>query len=193
LHVLHPFMPFITEEIWQNIKIRKTGESIMISKMPKPEVFDIGLLTNFNITKEIITQLRNIRKEKNIPFKTQLQLLYKDNTQSRNKSFDSVTTRLSGIQDISEVTEKPDNVSQFVIKKVEYFLPLGNLTDKKAELKKLREELNYTKGFLNSVMKKLSNERFVNNAPVHVVEKEKIKQADAEAKIKALEEQIKNL
>ena len=193
LCVLHPFMPFITEELWQNIKERKEGESIMISRMPEVSSFDNHLTENFEYTKEIITQIRNIRKEKNIPFKTKSELLFKDNNNSYNNTFETVITRLGGIKKITEIKEKPTNVSQFIVKKVEYFIPMGDLIDKNAELIKLNEELNYAKGFLNSVMKKLSNERFVNNAPVQVVEKEKIKQADAEAKIQALEDQIKNL
>jgi len=193
LRVLHPFMPFITEELWQNIKERKAGESIMITEMPEPVNFDKNLTNNFELIKEIITQIRNIRKEKNIPFKKKLKLFYRDETGSYNNSFETVVSRLGGIENISKVKEKPKNVAQFIVKKVEYFIPLGDLIDKNAELKKLEEELKYAKGFLNSVLKKLSNERFVNNAPAQVVEKEKIKQADTEAKIKALEEQIKNL
>ena len=193
LRVLHPFMPFITEELWQNIKERKDGESIMLAEIPKPNFSDPKILKNFEITKDIITQIRSIRKEKNIPFKTKLNLFYKDDNQSYNNTFESIINRLGGIQDISKIKEKPDNVSQFIVKKVEYFIPIGNLIDKEAELRKLKEEFNYTEGFLNSVMKKLGNERFVNNAPAQVIEKEKIKQADAEAKIKALKEQIKNL
>ncbi|RLD53176.1 MAG: valine--tRNA ligase [Bacteroidetes bacterium] len=193
LRVLHPFMPFITEELWQHIKDRKNGKSIMITEMPKPSSFDTEIIADFEITKDIITQIRNIRKEKSIPFKTKLKLFYKNDNQSYNKTFESIINRLSGIETITKVQEKPENVSQFIVKKTEYFIPLGELIDKDAEIKKLTEELNYTKGFLNSVMKKLGNERFVNNAPAPVIEKEKIKQADAEAKIKALEEQIKNL
>ncbi len=193
LRVLHPFMPFITEELWQNIIERKDGESIMIAEMPKANAFDPKIIADFEVTKDIITQIRNIRKGKNIPFKTKLKLIYKDDNRSYNKIFESIISRLSGIETITKAAEKPENVSQFIAKKVEYFIPHGKLIDKDAEIKKLTEELNYTNGFLNSVMKKLGNERFVNNAPAPVLEKEKIKQADAEAKIKALKEQIKNL
>ncbi len=193
LRILHPFMPFITEEIWQNIKKRKNGESIMVADMPIPQVYNEELLSNFDTTKEIVAQIRNIRKEKNIPFKTKLKLFYKDDKKNYNKTFESVITRLSGTEKVESISEKPENAIQFVIKKVEYFIPVGDLIDKDTELKKLKEELNYTEGFLNSVLKKLSNEKFVNNAPEQVIKKEKNKQADAEAKIKALEEQIKNL
>jgi len=193
LRVLHPFMPFITEEIWQSIKNRNKRESIMISEIPKPENFDYRIIERFDITKDIVTQIRNIRKEKNIPFKKKLELFRKDNDNSYDKTFESIISRLSGIEEISETKEKIEGAVHFVVKKTEFFIPLGNLIDKDAEIKKLTDELNYTKGFLHSVLKKLSNERFVNNAPKQVIEKEKIKQADAEAKIKALEEQIKSL
>ncbi|NPA67114.1 MAG: valine--tRNA ligase [Chlorobi bacterium] len=193
LRILHPFMPFITEEIWLQLKERKQGDSIMISKMPEAKDFDAGLLADFEISKEIISQIRNIRKEKNIPFKTGLQLLYKDENNSYVKNYESIIIKLAGIDTVSETKEKPGGASSFVIKKTEYFIPLGNLINKEEELKKLKDELKYTEGFLNSVMKKLGNERFVNNAPAQVVEKEKAKQADAEAKIKALKEQIKNM
>jgi len=122
LCVLHPFMPFITEELWQNIKERKEGESIMISRMPEVSSFDNHLTENFEYTKEIITQIRNIRKEKNIPFKTKSELLFKDNNNSYNNTFETVITRLGGIKKITEIKEKPANVSQFIVKKVEYFL-----------------------------------------------------------------------
>ncbi len=193
LRVLHPFMPFISEEIWQHIKERKTGESIMISMMPKPELYDTDTIENFEIAKEIITQIRNIRKEKNLSYKNKLTLLYKDNNNSYNSLYETVIFRLGGLEKTEETREKVEGASQFVIKKTEYFIPLGDLIDKEEELKKLTEELNYTKGFLNSVMKKLSNDRFVNNAPKQVIEKERTKQADAEAKIKALESQINSL
>ncbi len=193
LRILHPFMPFITEEIWQSIAERKEGESIMIADMPKASKTDNALIESFDNCKEIITQIRTLRKEKNIPFKNKLKLHFKDANKNYDPTFESVVKRLGSIDEISEVPEKPDNVASFVLKKVEYFVPVGDLIDTEAELKKLNEELNYTQGFLKAVLKKLSNERFVQNAPAQVVEKERIKQADAEAKINALKEQIKNL
>ncbi len=193
LKVLHPLMPFITEEIWHMLETRKDGESIMVSEMPKPQPIDNKMIAGFDFAKEVITQIRTIRKEKNLSYKNKLNLLYKDESNSYNTDFETVITRLSGIDKVSETKEKVDGASHFVVKKVEFFVPLGDLIDKDAEIKKLTEELKYAKGFLNSVMKKLSNERFVNNAPAQVIEKENIKKADAEAKIRALEEQIKNL
>ena len=193
LQVLHPLMPFITEEIWHQLETRKDGESIMISEMPKAQHANSTILENFDFAKEVISQIRTIRKEKNLSYKNKLNLLYKDESKSYNKNFETVITRLSGIDEVSETKEKVNGASHFVVKKVEFFVPLGDLIDKDAEIKKLSEELKYAKGFLNSVMKKLRNERFVNNAPPAVIEKENIKKADSEAKIKALEEQIDNL
>ncbi|NPA44675.1 MAG: valine--tRNA ligase [Chlorobi bacterium] len=193
LRILHPLMPFITEEIWHQLEKRKDGDSIMIAEMPKAQSVNRETIAGFDFAKEVITQIRTIRKEKNLSYKKKLNLLYKDETGGFNKTFESVIIRLSGIDEVSETKEKVEGASHFVVKKTEFFVPLGDLIDKDAEIKKLSEELKYAKGFLNSVMKKLSNERFVNNAPVPVIEKERAKQADAEAKIKALEEQIKNL
>ena len=193
LRVLHPLMPFITEEIWHQLEDCKDGESIMLAEMPKAQSINKDTITGFDFAKEVITQIRTIRKEKNLSYKNKLDLFYKDESASFNKTFESVITRLSGIENVSETKEKVEGASHFVVKKVEFFVPLGDLIDKDVEIKKLSEELKYAKGFLNSVLKKLSNERFVNNAPAQVIEKERAKQADAEAKINALEEQIKNL
>ncbi len=193
LKILHPLMPFITEEIWHKFETRKDGESIMVSEMPKPQPVNSKTIAGFDFAKEVITQIRTIRKEKNLSYKNKLNLLYKDESNSYNKDFETIITRLSGIDNVSETKEKVEGASHFVVKKVEFFVPLGDLIDKDAEIKKLTEELKYAKGFLNSVMKKLGNERFVNNAPAQVIEKENVKKADAEAKIKALEEQIENL
>ncbi len=189
LKLLHPFMPFITEEIWNQYSPER--KSIMISEMPESSDFNELTLTSFEQSKEIITQIRNIRKEKNLPAKTELKLLYKDENKSYNNNFEDLIKKLGGVSGISETKEKEENATQFVVKKIEYFVPLGELVNKEEEFEKLKKELDYTKGFLVSVSKKLSNERFVNNAPAKVVENEKTKQADAEAKIKALEEQIK--
>lgn len=191
LQVLHPFMPFISEELWQNIKERKAGESIMTSRMPQAESFDKEFLGAFEQIKEVVSQIRNIRKQKNLPARKQLELYYK--TQKYESNFDSIILKLAGVSALRESKEKLSGAVQFVVKQTEYYVPLGDLVDKKEEIAKLQKELDYTKGFLKGVMKKLSNERFVNNAPEAVVAKEKAKQADAEAKIKALEEQIAGL
>ncbi len=193
LKILHPFMPFITEEIWQKIETRNDKESIMISNMPVIDVYEKDILEKFEQTKEIISNIRNIRKQKNISYKTSLELFYKDDLNSYDNIYETIITKLAGVSEIKSTKEKIDGAIQFIIKKVEYFIPMAELINPEEELKKLEEELKYTKGFLTGVLKKLSNERFVQSAPAAVVEKENIKKADAEAKIKALEEQIINL
>lgn len=193
LKLLHPFMPFITEDIWQKLKERKKGESIMISSMPESTDYNETIIEMFEQTKDIISNIRNIRKEKNISFKNDLKLLYKSESNEYNNTFESVIKKLSGLSEISETSEKLNGAIQFIVKKTEYYVPLNEHINKEEEINKLNEELKYTTGFLNSVMKKLNNERFVQNAPDAVIEKENTKKADAEVKINALKEQIKNL
>ncbi|TLX72811.1 valine--tRNA ligase [Labilibacter sediminis] len=192
LRLLHPFMPFISEEIWQLLDERKEGESIMVASMPVATEVDEKLLASFSLTQEAIAGVRNIRKQKNIPNKDVIALSILDNA-GYDKTFDAVLAKLANATEITFVTEKVNGALSFMVKANEYFIPLGDLVDVDAEVARLEEELKYNKGFLTSVMKKLSNERFVNNAPEKVVAIEKQKQADAEAKIKALEESIANL
>ena len=193
LRLLHPFMPFISEEIWQLLEERKEGESIMVSDMPLASEVDENLLALFSLTQEAVAGVRNIRKQKNIPNKDSIALSILDNTGNYNKTFDAVLAKLANADEIAFVNEKVSGALSFMVKANEYFIPMGDLVDVEAEIARLEEELKYQQGFLKSVMKKLSNERFVNNAPEKVVAIEKQKQADAEAKIKALEESIVNL
>lgn len=193
LRILHPFMPFITEEIWQLFEKRKEGESIVTATMPKKSEYDESLLANCETIKEVISSIRKIKKDKNIPLKEMVQLKIKSNSIKYNHHADSIVKKLSGVSDIEIVEQKIDGAAGFIIKSIEYFIPLGDLINKDEELEKLQKELDYTKGFLNSVMKKLDNERFVQNAPEKVVQIEKNKKAEAETKISALEEQIKGL
>ena len=193
MQLLHPFMPFITEEIWQLLKERKEGESIMISIMPETEKTDSSIIEKFELTKEVITNIRSIRKDKNIPFKDSLELKIKANDNSYDNYFEPVISKLANIESIEPTDEEIKAAMSFIVKAVEYYIPVGDKIDVKEEIKKLEEELKYTEGFLNSVSKKLSNERFVNSAPEKVVETERKKQADAEAKIKVLKERIANL
>ncbi len=193
MQLLHPFMPFITEEIWQLLKERKEGESIMISIMPETEKTDSSIIEKFELTKEVITNIRSIRKDKNIPFKDSLELKIKANDNSYDKYFEPVVSKLANIESIEPTDEEIKAAMSFIVKAVEYYIPVGDKIDVKEEIKKLEEELKYTEGFLKSVSKKLSNERFVNSAPEKVVETERKKQADAEAKIKVLKERIANL
>jgi valyl-tRNA synthetase len=193
LLMLHPFMPFITEEIWQLIRERKQGESIMITRLPLAGAFDKDLLEQFEETKEAITALRNIRKEKNIPFKEELNIQVRDQNSSYNAGFESVLVKLGNIESIEYTEEKVQGALSFRISSVEFFIPLEDKTNPAEELIKLEQELEYEKGFLKSVMGKLNNKRFVDNAPDQVVEKERKKSEDARKKISVLEERITDL
>jgi len=193
LRVLHPFMPFITEEIWQLLEDRKDGESIVTAEMPTKSKYDDELLTNCETVKEIISSIRKIKKEKNIAQREKVSLKINPNGNKYKADAGPIVEKLAGVDNIELVNEKVEGASSFILKGIEYYVPLGNLINKEEEIAKLQKELDYTKGFLKSVAKKLSNERFVNNAPEKVVQIEKNKQAEAEAKIIAIEEQIKNL
>ncbi|WP_421920818.1 valine--tRNA ligase [Marinifilum sp.] len=193
MQLLHPFMPFLTEEIYQLLAERNDEDSIMISVMPKPEAYDAALLDKFEQVKEVIVAVRNIRKQKNIAFKDVLVMNYRLKEGDYDVSFDTVIAKMCNLNEISATNDEMTGAMSFIVKAVEYFIPLGDLVDVEEELKKLEEELKYTQGFLASVQKKMSNERFVNNAPAKVVEMEKKKMADAEAKIKVLEERIASM
>jgi valyl-tRNA synthetase len=188
--LLHPIMPFITEEIWQLLDDRKAGESIMIEKMPDPEGYSSEIIEAFERTKEIITGVRNIRKEKNIAQKESLALLANG---EYDKDYDSCIIKMCNLSSFEPVDQKLEGAVSFMVKSAEFYIELGDLVNVEDELKKLNEELNYNKGFLKSVEKKLSNERFVQNAPEQVVNIEKQKRDDAASKIKVLEERIASL
>ncbi|MGC9353963.1 MAG: valine--tRNA ligase [Mariniphaga sp.] len=193
LRLMHPFMPFITEEIWQYLKERKEGESIMVSQLQPVEQYDNELLTAFENVKEAISGIRNIRKEKNIPNKDVLELKVQIGDKGYDAGFAPVLQKMANLSALEMVSEEVKGAASFRVKSTNFYVPMDGLIDVEEERKKLEGELKYTKGFLNSVLKKLGNERFVNNAPEAVVAKEKAKQADAEAKIKVLEERIASL
>jgi len=194
MHMLHPFMPFITEEIWQLISERKPGESLMVSLMPVPESYDKKLRRHFGEIKEVITNIRSIRKEKNIAPKEALKLMVKSSEGSKYRKYlEPVIIKLATLSEVALIQEEAEGAVSFIVKNVEYFVPVGTLVDAGEELKKLEEELAYTRGFLLSVQKKMSNERLVQNAPAQVVEKEQHKMSDAEGKITVLEAQIEKL
>lgn len=193
LRLMHPFMPFITEEIWQLLSNREEGESIMISQLPKDNKFNSELLTTFEDVKEAVSGIRKIRKEKNIAFKDAIEVSAQKGDKGFNTEFNSILIKLGNLSTLNLVEEELKGAASFQVKSSTFYIPLDGFIDVEEELKKLTEELKYTKGFLNSVMKKLSNERFVNNAPEAVVAKEKAKQADAESKIKVLEERIASM
>jgi len=194
MKILHPFMPFITEEIWHLIEERAEDDCIMVSMMPEKQKYDKDILTRFDFAKEVIIAIRNMRKEKNIPLKEKLVLSIKKNLgQEPDLTFDPVVEKLTNLSEIHYVDEKMEGAISFIVKSTEFYVPASESVDTEAEIAKLREELKYTKGFLNAVMKKLGNERFVQNAPEKVVALEQKKKADAEARIKVLEEQIQSL
>ncbi len=193
MQILHPFVPFLTEEIYQLLEKRAPKSSIMTSAMPKTEAFDENLLEKFEKAKEIIVAIRNIRKQKNIAFKNSLPMHYRLKENTYDDAFDAIITKMCNLSEISVATEKMDSSISFLVKDTEYFIPVGNLLDVEEELKKLKEDLKYNQGFLHSVTKKLSNKRFVNNAPKKVVEMEQKKQSDTENKLKVIQERIANL
>lgn len=192
MKLLHPFMPFITEEIWHHLKERAENDDIIVASMPEPEPFDKELLEKFDLAKEVIMAIRNIRKEKNISFKEKIDLYIKKNYQEKPETkFDSVIAKLCNIGKFEYVeNNRIEKAVSFIVKSTEFFIPLNENVDVEAEIEKLEESLKYTKGFLKSVEKKLGNEKFVNNAPAKVVEIEKKKKEDAEAKIKVIQEQL---
>ncbi|HNY02246.1 MAG TPA: valine--tRNA ligase [Bacteroidales bacterium] len=194
LRVLHPFMPFITEEIWQLLEDRKPGESIMVTSQPQPEPFDESIIARFAMAEEVIMAIRNVRKEKNILQKDPIRLyIRKNNNEQPDTTFDSLAVKMCNLEDLGYVDEKVDGAVTFIVGTTEFFIPLTGKVDTAEELRKLGEELAYTRGFLGKVMEKLGNERFVNNAPPVVVDQERKKQEDAEARIRVLEAQIKGL
>jgi len=189
LLLLHPYMPFITEELWQYLRERKQGDSLMISQMPKAEKYDATLLDRYELMKEAIAGIRTIRQEKNIPNKQSLKFFIKSDVKFGD-DIESIIIKLAGLESLSYTTEKVEGAASFLIKSVEFYVPLEGLIDAEEEIAKLKVELDYTKGFLSSVMKKLSNEKFVSGAPAQVVDVERRKQADAESKIKVIEERL---
>ena len=190
LRLLHPFMPFITEELWQALYERKQGDSIMIAPLPESRPFDDALLTDFEKVKEIIAGIRTIRLQKNIPNKEKLQLQF---TGDYEGTYDSVIIKIGNLSSIEKVQEKEPEATGFLVGTTEFSIPLSDKTDVEAELKKLTKELKYLEGFLQSVMKKLNNKRFLQNAKPEIVENERKKKADAESKIALLKENIEAL
>ncbi|MCK5440582.1 MAG: valine--tRNA ligase, partial [Maribacter sp.] len=192
LKLLHPFMPFLTEEVWQHIAERSPEEALIVSQWPGKREVDVSLIEEFDFAAEVISGIRTIRKEKNIPMKEPLVLSILK-TEKNVKDWDVVIGKLTNISSISYVDTAVEGALTFRVKSNEYFIPISGAVDVEAEIKKIQEELKYTKGFLQSVQKKLSNERFVNNAPEQVIAIERKKQADAEAKIETLEKSLASL
>jgi len=192
LKVLHPFMPFLTEELWHQISDRSETQALIVSVYPESKTVDQTILNDFEIAAEVVSGIRTIRKEKNISFKDTIEFSVLNN-ESISMRFDSVIKKLGNISELSYVTEKVDGTLSFRVKSNEYFIPMAGAIDVAAEVKKLTEELSYTQGFLKSVQKKLSNERFVNNAPEAVITSERKKEADALAKIETINVSLASL
>jgi len=189
MRVLHPFMPFVTEEIWQDLAPRAEGDSICTARMPEPAAADAALLARFELVKEIISSVRNIRNQKGLPQKEALTLeVIAD--ENYPAEFAPVLRKMANLAQIASVAEKDPAAAAFLVKTTQYFVPMAGKIDVESERRKLADDLTYYEGFLASVMKKLSNERFVQSAPEKVVANERAKQADAEAKIAALREQL---
>ncbi len=193
MKVAHPFIPFITEEIWHQLTNEKREKDLMVSLMPERSRIDHKILEQFDFAKEAIIALRSIRNQQNIPNKESLKLFVKKNDTKADLTFDDIVAKLCNLESIEYVSEKIEGANSFTLKSTEFYVPLSANIDVDAEIEKLESELKYTQGFIQSIDKKLSNERFVNNAPAKVVELERKKKSDAEARIQVLEAQLKNL
>jgi len=192
LRILHPFMPFLTEEIWQYIAERKPEEALIVAQYPKLETFNEKLISDFEVVKEVVSGIRTIRKDKNISFKDSIELSVINNENLSNQ-FNSVIAKLGNISKMESVTDSVDGALSFRVQSNEYFIPISGAVNIDEEIKKINAELTYTVGFLKSVQSKLSNERFVNNAPEQVLQNERNKEADALAKIETLKSSLASL
>ena len=187
--LLHPFMPFVTEELWQHIAERKEGESIMFDLFEEHKAVDEQMLAEVDLAREVVSAVRNIRAQRNVPNKEKvaLEVIADENY---HPAYNCLVEKMANLSAITEVSEKNPTAAAFIVKTTQYFVPMSENINVEEELEKMNKELAYFEGFLRTVMGKLSNERFVANAPAAVVENEKNKQRDAEAKIAALKERI---
>ena len=194
LHLLHPFMPFITEEIWQHLYDRTEEEieeehiSLMVDRMTIDTAVCKDLLVRFEVVKEVISNVRSIRLQKNIALKEALELQVVG--ENPVAAFDAVIIKMCNLSAVTAVEAKADGAAAFMVGTTEYAVPLGNMIDVDAEIARMEAELKHKEGFLQGVLKKLGNEKFVNNAPAAVIEMERKKQADAESIINSLKESI---
>jgi valyl-tRNA synthetase len=192
LKLLHPFMPFLTEEIWQYISVRTPEQALIIAEYPKLIPFDENIISDFEFATEVIAGVRTIRKEKNIPMKDGINLKVV-NHENVSSNFDSVIIKLANILNLEYISDKVDGALTYRVKSNEYFIPVSGVIDIQSEISKLTEELKYTLGFLRSVQGKLSNEKFVAGAPKNVLDNERKKESDALAKIATIEQSLANL
>ena len=192
LKLLQPFTPFVAEELWHLIRERKEGDDIIMASWPEAGEVDQSLLSKFIITESVISNIRTIRKENNIANKVKIELFVKENKEIY-KDFDSVILKMVNLSVLEYTNDKPGNANSFIVDGNEYFAPFGDAIDVEAEKEKIQKELEYTKGFLTSVQRKLQNEKFVSGAPEQVVHLEKKKEADALNKIAILEDKLSGL
>ncbi len=192
LKILHPYMPFITEEIWHQIEDRKSEEALIVSAYPIEKPINKEILKDFEIASEVISGIRTIRKEKNISFKESINLSVINNINAAT-SFDSVIKKMGNVDELDYISEKIEGALTYRVKSNEYFIPIEGAINVEDEIAKLSEELKYTEGFLRSVQGKLKNERFVNNAPEKVIGMERQKEADALAKIETIKRSLEGL
>ena len=190
LRLLHPFTPFITEEIWGYLRERGANEHLIVNRMPQTMTIDAQVNSNFDLVRELVAGVRTFRNERGMSPKEALVLSCTSRTIENPLPFAAVLTKLANLQAIEYVTGKPEQCIPFVVRTDEVFLPVGENADPEAEREKITKELEYTRGFLKSVDAKLSNERFVSNAKPEVVEMERKKQQDAIARVKLLESQL---
>ncbi|MCP4055094.1 MAG: valine--tRNA ligase [Mesoflavibacter sp.] len=192
LKIVHPFMPFLTEDLWHYIKDRTPEDALIVASWPTGKPINETLISEFDFASEVISGIRTIRKEKNIAFKDAIGFSVINNEKS-STTFDAIIQKMGNLEAIEYVDEAVEGALTFRVKSNEYFVPMVGAIDVEAEIKKLTEELNYTEGFLKSVQKKLSNDRFVNNAPEQVVASEKKKEADALAKIETIKASLASM
>ena len=192
LQLMHPFTPFISEELWHFLKERADGDDIIISKWPTAGKVDKTILTQFDVASDVISNIRNVRKQNNIANKIEMSLAIKEN-ESINNAFDSVIQKMGNLTTLEYVADKVSNSFSFIIKNNEYFIPFGDEIDVDAEIAKIQKDLDYAIGLLNIVQKKLGNEKFVAGAPEQLVVNERKKEEDTKTKIAILENKIKEL
>ncbi len=192
LKLIQPFTPFIAEELWHLIRERQEGDDIIIAAWPAVEPVDETVLVSFSKAEEVITNIRNVRKQNNIANKVKMDLFIKKNAEI-DSSFDAVLVKMGNLTQLEYVTEKVGNANSFLVNSNEYYIPFGDTIDIEAEKKKISEELDYTRGFLQSVQKKLQNEKFMAGAPEQVVAMERKKEADALSTIAVLEDKLASL
>ncbi len=192
LKVMHPFTPFVAEELWHLIRTRENGDDIIVSEWPLAQTVEKKVLNNFAKAEEVITNIRNIRKQHSIANKVKIDLYVKKN-RDLDQTFDAVILKMGNLSQLEYVSDKVGNANTFLVDGNEYFIPFGDSIDIEAERQKLQQELDYTKGFLVSVQKKLQNEKFVSGAPEQVVALEKKKESDALEKIAILEDKLSGL